>query len=472
MTHQIGSIIKNKTYTTTIHDLGTKGEGIGKIDGITLFVKEALPGDEIEVKILMIKKNFVIGKLIKIMTPSPLRQTPKCSVTARCGGCQIQQMAYPHQLEFKTKKLTDSLERIGKVQANEILPIIGMETPYFYRNKIQFAVGKRPDPQVSDTEEPPTNRRIFCIVGLYSINTHNIVNIHECHIQHPKASALLSQFKKYLAHSQPSIYDERTHTGLIRHILIRTSFSTQESMLCVILNGDELPDCEKLVSYLQDVKGFSSFCINTNTDPGDTVLGDKTRVVWGKPYLIETIADIQFAVSPNSFFQVNPIQTQKMLEFVKTAANLTGKECVWDAYCGIGTFALFLAKHAQKIIGVEVVPQAIADAKTSAALNGISNINWIEDTCETAFETLIQDPSNHPDVVILDPPRKGADERLLAVLTKIAPRKIIYVSCNPDTLARDLAYLTQNGFALQTIQPIDMFPHTVHIETVSVLTHY
>jgi len=445
---QLGNLIKNQDYHVRITDIGTKGEGIGHIDGIPIFVEGAIPEDEIMAKIIFIKSNFVVGKLITINTPSAYRTDLLCSKSPRCGGCQIQAMAYHAQIMFKMKKITDSMARIGKLPVENILPMIEMDKPVNYRNKAQFAIQGQPDnPQV----------------GLYVIRTHRIIDLAECGIQHPIVSDIIARVKAYIQKSGVSIYDEASHTGLIRHVLIRTSFTQSDALVCLIINGTELSTQDELIKNLRDVA--SGIFINTNTNPGDTILGKSTQLLFGNPYIEEQLLQMRFAISPASFFQVNPIQAEKLISNVLEFANLTGNEIVWDAYCGIGTFTLFLAQNCKKVIGVEAVESAIEDARQNASLNGLTNIEWMIGPCETVFETI----NEKPDLIIVDPPRKGLDLQFLNTLINVNAPRIIYVSCNPDTLARDLAILVKAGYQLKKLQPIDMFPHTVHIESVTLL---
>lgn len=454
------NLIKNKNYHLSITDIGIKGEGIGKIEGITVFVKGALPQDFVEAKIILLKKNYAIGKLISIITLSPLRVPALCPLLGKCGGCQIQEMAYSSQLEFKMKKIFDSLVRIGKLSSEQVqskfLPIIGMKDPYHYRNKAQFAVGQCPPDQ--------------SLIGLYSIHSHHIIDMDQCLIQHPIVSQVVQKFREFLNQYHIPCYDEVTHSGLIRHLVIRVSFSKNEVMLCVVIHGKELPFWEELLKGLQSVERFTSLALNINRQIGDTVLGDHSSLLWGQEYLLEEILGIKFAISHTSFFQVNSIQTEEMAKVVMAFAALTGTEVVWDAYCGIGTFSLFLAQKAKKVLGIEMAPSAVLDAQKNATLNHLTNLEFIEGDCDTVFLKLIQTGLALPDILVLDPPRKGVSSSLLNQILESHIPKIIYISCNPDTLARDLACLVEGGYQIEKIQPIDMFAHTVHVETITLLT--
>lgn len=438
-----------------ILDLGTKGEAIGKVDGFTYFVKGAIPEDVIEFKPLVIKKNFGIGKLIRIITPSAKRVAPKCAVASRCGGCQIQEMAYQEQLKYKNKKITDSLERIGKITC-PILPIIGMEEPYHYRNKTQFVVGQNKN-QVQ--------------IGLYSIYTHNIVDIETCHIMPKQASVIIQKIKTFLKEKNISIYHELKHQGLLRHVIIRTTFNagTPEFMVILVINGQEFPKQEELVNLLQTIPGVISLAININLDKGDSIYGSKTNLIWGEPYLTEVISGIKFLISPRSFFQINPVQSENLIKVALDFIDPKGNELVLDAYSGIGLFSLALSKKVKLVIGIEILEEAILDAQKNAELNGIENAEFILGNVEEALPKLVEKNCFLPNIILIDPPRKGCEKIVLETIIKIAPEKIVYVSCNPDTLARDLAFLCMHNYKVAKVQPIDMFPHTVHIESVCLL---
>jgi 23S rRNA (uracil1939-C5)-methyltransferase len=437
---------KNKHYTTTITDLGKKGEGVGKLhDGFTLFVNRAIPGDEIEARVIKVKKNYGYGKLISIINPSKDRVEPPCPYVKRCGGCQIQQLDYAPQLAFKTNKVRESLKRIGKLEGIPVRDCLGMAEPFFYRNKLQFAVGQGK-------------------IGLYAVNSHDIVDIEKCYIQHPDTDAMILAVRRFLDEKKISIYDELKHEGLVRHLVARYSFSQQKMMVVLVINGDDLPESDEFVRRLSELPVVGGVFLNHNTKAGDTVLGDRVTRIWGEPFLLEKIGDIEFEISPLSFFQVNPAQTEILYDKVMTYAGLTGSQTVWDVHCGVGSISLFLAKKAKEVFGVDIVDAAIDDARRNAARNGIQNAKFFVGDAEKIV-------SNGPaaDVVVLDPPRKGCDESLLRAVAAMAPKRIVYVSCDPVTLARDLQILDQLGHKTREIQPVDMFPHTVHVEAVAKL---
>lgn len=447
---------KNEVYTMTIEDLGSEGEGIGKIDGFTLFVKDAVIGDEIEVKVIKLKKNYGYGRLMKIIKPSEFRTEPLCPNAKACGGCQLQHLKYEKQLEYKQKKVENLLSRVGKITDYEMAPIIGMETPYFYRNKAQFPVGKNKDGQI--------------VTGFYAGRTHSIIDTEKCYIQHPLNETLIHLVKQWMTENNIEPYDETSGRGLVRHILTRIGYVTKEVMVCLVINGDKLPATQTLIDSLKTVEGMTSISININREKTNVILGSKVKTLWGQDYIEDYIGDIKYQISPLSFYQVNPVQTKvlygKALEF----AGLTGNETVWDMYCGIGTISLFLARQAKMVYGVEIVPQAIEDARRNAALNNISNAEFFVGKAEEVVPAAYAERGLRADVVVVDPPRKGCDAALLDCMAQMAPEKIVYVSCDPATLARDLRILEDKGYKTQKVQCVDMFGQNVHVETVVLLS--
>lgn len=447
---------KNEVYTMTIEDLGSEGEGIGKIDGFTLFVKDAVIGDEIEVKVIKLKKNYGYGRLMKIIKPSEFRTEPLCPNAKACGGCQLQHLKYEKQLEYKQKKVENLLSRVGKITDYEMAPIIGMETPYFYRNKAQFPVGKNKDGQI--------------VTGFYAGRTHSIIDTEKCYIQHPLNETLIHLVKQWMTENNIEPYDETSGRGLVRHILTRIGYVTKEVMVCLVINGDKLPATQTLIDSLKTVEGMTSISININREKTNVILGSKVKTLWGQDYIEDYIGDIKYQISPLSFYQVNPVQTKvlygKALEF----AGLTGNETVWDMYCGIGTISLFLARQAKMVYGVEIVPQAIEDARRNAALNNISNAEFFVGKAEEVVPAAYAERGLRADVVVVDPPRKGCDAALLDCMAQMAPEKIVYVSCDPATLARDLRILEDKGYKTQKVQCVDMFGQSGHVETVVLLS--
>lgn len=461
---------KDDCVTLHIEDIGTGGEGIGKADGFTFFVKDAIVGDVIEAKIMKLKKNYGYARLMKVLTPSKDRVEPKCPVARQCGGCQIQEMRYEAQLAFKQKMVQNNLERIGGLSDFEMYPVIGMETPYAYRNKAQFPVGEDKDGNI--------------VIGFYAGRTHHIVEQTDCCIGAPENGEVLRKVKAYMQKNQIRPYNEEHHSGIVRHILIRTGYHTKEIMVCLIVNAAKascLKNAEQLTESLREMDGMTSVMVNFNTEKTNVILGKKSEVLWGQPYIEDFIGDVKYQISPQSFFQVNPMQTEKLYAKALEYAGLTGNETVWDLYCGIGTISLFLAKNARKVYGVEIVPQAIEDARNNAKRNGIDNAEFFvgkaEEVVPAFYEKALKQAQDseagksiRPDVVVVDPPRKGCEEVLLETIVKMQPQRIVYVSCDSATLARDLKFLSANGYTVKKVQPVDQFGHSVHIETVVLLS--
>lgn len=445
---------KNQTYTMSITDIGTNGEGIGRIDGYTVFVEGALPEEVIKVLIVKTKKHFGYGKLLEILEPSPHRVTPACPVAAKCGGCQLQHLSYEGQLAFKTKKVKDHLERIGGFSGISVGYAKGMEEPWRYRNKAQFPVGGK-------TGEPE--------IGFYAKRSHRIIDTPVCMLQNEVNDRIVKIIRAFLAEYEIPLYDETIHRGLVRHILTRIGRCTGEIMVCLVVNGRKLPHCDVLVERLREIEGMTSIVLNVNTDQTNVILGTEVHVLWGKETIRDYIGDVQFEISPLSFYQVNPLQTQVLYQTALDFAELEGNETVLDLYCGIGTISLFFAQKAKHVFGVEIVPEAIADAKRNAALNGMDNADFAVGAAEDVIPRLYEEKGITADVVVVDPPRKGCDSVLLDTIAAISPKKVVYVSCDSATLARDLAYLCPKGYTIEKVQVVDMFPHTVHVETVVLL---
>lgn len=447
---------KNQYYIMDIDDLGHKGEGIGKIKGFTVFVPRGLPGDKIEVKVVKVKKNYAYGRLIKIIQPSQHRVQELCPVAGRCGGCQIQSMKYKSQLDFKTKIVKDNIERIGGLKDVKIHNCIGMDNPWRYRNKAQFPVGTGKDGKIA--------------IGFYAPRSHDIIDNPVCHIQHVFADKVIEVVKKFMEDNRIPSYDEITGRGLIRHIVTRIGFETDEAMVVIVTNGTQLSRKDDLISRLiTEVPAIKSIVQNINTRNTNVIMGEKNITLYGQSYITDYIGELKFKISSNSFFQVNPIQTEYLYNKAVEYAGLSDKEVVFDLYCGTGTISLFMASKAQKVYGVEVVAQAIEDARNNAAENEIKNVEFIEGEAEKIVPELYRKGIT-ADVIVLDPPRKGCDESLLETIKQVRPQRIVYVSCNPSTLARDLSILEKGGYKTIEIQPVDMFPHTVHIETVCLLS--
>lgn len=447
---------KNDKVILKIEDMGTDGTGIGKLDGYTLFVKDALIGDEIEAVLMKLKKNYGYARMVKIVVPSRHRIEPKCPVHRQCGGCQFQALDYAQELKFKQNKILNNLIRIGGFLNPPMEPILGMKEPYFYRNKAQFPVG-------TDKEGNP-------ITGFYAGRTHTIIPCTDCCLGQPVNHEILEKILSYMKENQISAYEEKTGTGLIRHILIRSGFTTGEILVCLVLNGTTLPREQSLVSSLKEIPSITSIMLNINTEKTNVILGKKTKILSGQGFITDFIGNIKFQISPLSFYQVNPVQTKVLYEKALDYASLTGTETVWDLYCGIGTISLFLAQKAKQVYGVEIVPQAVRDARKNASLNSIQNVEFYEGKAEEVVPEIYEKTGAQTDVVVVDPPRKGCEEHLLITILKMSPKRIVYVSCDSATLARDLRFLCDRGYELQKVQGVDQFGRTGHVETVCLLS--
>ncbi|MCI8327043.1 MAG: 23S rRNA (uracil(1939)-C(5))-methyltransferase RlmD [Lachnospiraceae bacterium] len=465
---------KNDIITLRIEDMGVHGEGIGKADNIPLFVKDAFIGDLVSVKVMKMKKNYGYAKLLEILKPSKDRVTPKCEFHRTCGGCQIQALSYEKQLEYKERKVRNNLKRIGGFSETLLEritePIIGMEEPYHYRNKAQFPIGK--------------DREGNIVAGFYAGRTHTIIPNRNCLLGLPLNEKILDIVLNFMEKYHIEPYDEQTQTGVVRHVLTRYGFTTEEWMVCLIINQRELPYADSFVSELCKLEGIKSISININMENTNVILGKETKILWGSSYITDYIHlrtgedwnvegdGIAYQISPQSFYQVNPIQTEKLYSTALAYAGLTGKERVWDLYCGIGTISLFLARKAKKVSGVEIVPQAIADAKNNAKINGITNAEFYVGKAEEVLPEHYKKTGEKADVIVVDPPRKGCDEKCLETIVRMEPERVVYVSCDSATLARDLKYLCERGYQLERVRACDMFGHSGHVETVSLLSKF
>ena len=459
---------KNDIVTVEITDIGVSGEGIGHVDGYTLFIKDAVIGDVVEAKVMKAKKNYGYARLMKVITPSEYRVEPKCAFARRCGGCQIQEMSYDRQLVFKDQKIRGNLERIGgftKDQIDTVMqPVVGMEHPFGYRNKAQFPFG--------------TDKEGNSITGFYAGRTHDIIANTNCALGVEQNKEILEIILQYMRENKIKSYDEKTGKGLIRHALIRYGFKTKEIMVCLVVNGKKLPKAERLIEKLIQIEGMTSITISPNTRRDNVIMGDSYEILWGQGYITDYIGNVKYQISPLSFYQVNPVQTEKLYGLALEYADLKGDETVWDLYCGIGTISLFLAQKAKQVYGVEIVPQAIDDAKENAKINAIDNAEFFVGKAEEVlpeyyaeYEREHNGETAHADVIVVDPPRKGCDETLLETIVKMQPEKVVYVSCDSATLARDLKYLCANGYEIRMCRGVDQFPQSVHVETVVLLSH-
>lgn len=451
--------VKNQKVTLTIEDMGSNGEGVGRVDGFTLFVKDAVIGDEIEATIMKCKKNYGYARIQKILTPGPDRVEPRCPVARQCGGCTMQHLSYERQLKWKFEKVKNCLERIGGLKNIEekMEPVYGMEEPYYYRNKAQFPVG--------------TDKNGRLITGFYAGRTHSIIENTHCYLQAQVNEQILETVMAYCRKNQITAYDEKSHKGVMRHVLTRVGFHTGEIMVCLIINGGrkQLPNVEQLVEELKKIEGMTSITINVNRDKTNRILGDKILPVWGQEYITDYIGNVKYQISPLSFYQVNPKQTEVLYGKALEYADLQGEETVWDLYCGIGTISLFLAQKAKQVYGVEIVPQAIEDAKQNAKLNGFENVEFYVGKAEEVLPEAYKKDGIYAEVIVVDPPRKGCDQVLLDTIVKMAPKKVVYVSCDPATLARDLKILGEQGYEVQKVSVVDQFGHTSHVEACCLL---
>ncbi len=500
---------KNDIVTVDIEDIGSEGEGIGRVEGFALFVKDALPGDRVEARIVKNKKNYAYGRLEKVLVPSPFRVEPRCVCHRQCGGCQLQALSYEKQLLFKENKIRNSLIRIGGFapqQVEECLePMVGMENPFRYRNKALYPVGVDRDGKLA--------------AGFYAGRTHCIVPNTDCLLGAEENRVVLECILEYMHRNGVDVYDETTGRGLVRYVLIRKGFYSGEIMVCLVINRDRrvsLPRQEEFVGALKEIKGMTSISINCNTGRDNVILGKHTYPLWGRDSITDVICvrdmtqegyphtgrQLEFHISPLSFYQVNPLQTEKLYSLALEYAGLTGREVVWDLYCGIGTISLFLAGSAGRVFGVEVVPQAVEDARRNAAENGIENAEFFLGRAEEILGQGVKGDTGReeqekgqaggvgewkrtgsdkageegtvwklplPDVVVVDPPRKGCDSACLAAILKARPDRVVYVSCNPATLARDLKVLCDGGYELKKVRGVDQFGMTVHVEVACCL---
>ena len=435
-------------------DLSFEGKGVVKLSYGTVFVDGLFPGEEAEIEIQYKRAGSYFGKVFRLITKSPDRIQPKCGVCTACGGCQLQQLAYPAQLEFKRHKVEDAFRR-QKIENIEVFPCISMENPYEYRNKIQVPIGRDPHGHI--------------VSGFYRSGTHKIIPIDKCWIEDPKAGKIVSELKTLMKEFHYAPYDEDNRSGLIRHVLIRTSYHYDEVMVTLVTNKDEFKGKNNFVrEFIKRCPNIKSLIQNINTRDTNVILGDKERTLYGPSVIKDSILGVDFLISSKSFFQVNPVQVEKLYGKALEFANLTNEENVLDAYCGIGTISLCASKYCKKVTGVEIVKEAIVDAKKNAKLNNITNAEFLLGDAGEVFEKLTSDGEKY-STVFVDPPRKGLDKKFIDTLLYLEPKKVVYVSCEPETLARDVKLL-QEKYTIEKIQPVDMFPMTFHVETVVSLT--
>ncbi len=447
---------KNDLVTVTIEDLTHDGEGIGKADGYPVFIKGAVIGDVVQAKIIKAKKTYGYARIKQMLAPSPHRVEPVCPIAGPCGGCQLQNMSYQQQLAFKQKKIEDSFKRIGHFTQIPIEPIKGMEHPYRYRNKAQVPVA--------------LDKNGRCIAGFYAGRTHCVIAQEDCQLGVEENAQIIRIVLNHMEQHYIKPYNEETGKGLVRHILIRKGFTTGELMVCLIINGEQLPKAKELVAALLTVPGMTDISLNVNRERSNVILGREVKQLYGQGYITDYIGNVQYQISPLSFYQVNPVQTEVLYGTALEYAALTGDEVVWDLYCGIGTISLFLAQKAKQVYGVEIVEAAIADAKNNAARNGFANAAFFVGKAEEVLPQKYEDEQIYADVIVVDPPRKGCEQSVLETMLQMEPKRIVYVSCDPATLARDVRVLVDGGYELERVQGVDMFPVTTHVETVCLLS--
>ena len=457
---------KDEVLQVTITDIGNDGEGIGKVDGYTLFIKDAVIGDTVEAKIMKPKKNYAYAHLEQVLEASPDRIKPRCPIARQCGGCQLQSMSYERQLQYKADKVKNNLIRLGGFAESEIEqimePILAMEKPFRYRNKAQFPIGTGKDGKA--------------ICGFYAGHSHDIIPVKDCYIGTEDNKQVLQTVLDYMDRNHVPAYSELTGNGKIRHVLIRKGFTSKELMVCLVITQKQgekdtfLPAADTLINALRRIPGMTSISVSINNDDTNVIMGDEIHVLWGSNTIQDSLCGLRFHISPLSFYQVNPVQAERLYNKAIEYAALTGAETVWDLYCGIGTITLAMARKAGQVYGVESIPQAIEDARENATINGISNADFYVGKAEEVLPQKYAEEGIRADVIVVDPPRKGCDEQCLATMLKMQPQRIVYVSCDSATLARDLRILCDGGYKLEKVCPADMFAWTVHVETVCLLS--
>ncbi len=448
-------LVKQKEYIVDIVDIGQGGVGVGKYDGFTVFVEGGLIQDKLKVKINKSKKNYAVGDIVEIIEPSPFRVKRICDDSLKdCGGCQIQELDYQKQLDIKTNEVKQVITRIGKLDDVLIHETIGMEEPSRYRNKAQFPI--------KNINNSPS-------IGFYKKKSHDIIPTDKCIIQHDVNDKIVKIIKTYINAYNVSIYEEKSHTGVLRHLVTKVGFTTNEVMVVLVANGNKLPYLNELASVLEEnIPGFKTLVVNVNKERTNVILGKENIVIYGNGKINDYIGDLVFEISPLSFFQVNPLQTEVLYNKALEYAELKENDTVFDIYCGIGSISLFLAQKASKVYGIEIVADAIKDANINAKLNNLDNVEFYVGKAEEVVPKMYKEGKT-ANVVVVDPPRKGCDQKVLDTIVSMQPDRVVYVSCNPSTLARDLNYLDEHGFKCVEIQPVDMFPHTMHVECVAKL---
>lgn len=455
MTKKIVPVQKNEYYDVKIESLTHDGLGVARVDGFPVFVANALVGEEINMKVTLVKKTYAFGRAVDYFVTSGERVKPECGIYKQCGGCQVQHLSYEGQLKMKHDTVVNHLKRIGHIEDANVLPTIGMQNPSRYRNKTQVPFGYA-DGKV--------------VAGFYQKRSHEIINMQSCLIQTDISDQIVETMRQLCQELEIDPYNESLNLGVLRHVIVRVGFKTEEIMVTLVTRTHEIPNSELLIQRLvSKYPKIKSIAQNVNPKVTNVIFGDETRILYGESYIYDEMNGIRFAISPRSFYQVNPIQTETLYSKAVEFAQLTGEEVVFDAYCGIGTITLFLAQQAKQVYGVEVIQEAIEDAKMNARLNGFENTQFTVGKSEEIIPLWIEN-GIIPDVIVVDPPRKGCDRTLLDTMLEAGPRRIVYVSCDSSTLARDLRILIDGGYKLEVVQPVDMFPQTSHIECVVLLT--
>ncbi len=445
-------ISKNDTVEITIDAMSSDGSGIGRYEGMAIFVPLSAVGDKIRCKILKVQKNYAFGKIEEIIAPSPDRITPDCPYFDKCGGCSLRHISYESEAKLKTDKVKDCIERIGGLKNIPFEPIISAPHRCGYRNKAQIPVG--------------LDKNGKLIMGFYQGHSHRIIDARHCLLQPEEFGVITDVFREWFENWGDSVYNEETHKGVIRHLYLRRGEMTGEIMVCVVINADKLKNADKLLTMLREnVPSMTSFILNTNKEKTNVILGKKCRTVWGNETIADELCSLRFNISPLSFYQVNRTQAERIYNKAAEYACLTGEETLMDLYCGAGTIGLSMAHKVKKLIGVEIIDAAIENAKVNAAENGITNAEFICSDAAKAAD-MLEKRGEKPDVVIIDPPRKGCAAELIETISKMNPKRVVYVSCDPATLARDLKIFDEKGYKAQKVTPADLFPGTAHVETV------
>ena len=447
---------KNDIYQTEIIDYTTDGSGVCKIDGMAVFVPSSAVGDRAEVKILKSAKNYAFGKIENILSPSQNRISPDCDIFNKCGGCTFRHITYNSELDFKQKRVFDALTRIGGIDGSLIGEIIGAEKSDFYRNKAQLPITLDSDGNIK--------------AGFFAPRTHRVIALDDCQLQSRAFSPAIKIFLEWANQNHISVYDEKTHSGILRHLYLRYAEKTDELMVCIVANANELRKEKQLVKMLSEgLPNLKSVVLNTNTDKTNVITGKKCRTLYGDGYITDILCNMKFRISPLSFYQVNRSQAEKLYQKAAEFADLKQNEILLDMYCGTGTIGLTMANYVKNLIGVEIIPQAVEDAKNNAVLNGIKNAEFICADASKAAENL-RNRNIKPDCIVLDPPRKGCESSLIDTICEMSPKRVVYVSCDPATLARDVKIFSEKGYSVKKAVPVDLFPRTPHVETVVLMS--